>query len=348
MPARQHTDSRQMPLDWSSEPGQPLAQVHAQTQAMPTAPQASPAASTHLQHLQPMQPWPDAACAPLLQAAAVPFVHAPAIITVSAMQHPQANRQIVLEQHALGYLLQRRRRRSVGMRVGPQGLLVAAPPWVAVAEIEQILRGKARWIVRKLHEQVQHNHAARQLGQAVWQNGICLPWQGGLLHIKLTQPAQANQGKALRAAYVQQQIDAAQLLDANSGQAQSVLQLDLPENMAADALRQTVCRWMQQQAIALFAARLAHYAPQLGVRPSSLKLSNAASRWGSATSQGGIRLHWRLVQMPPQLLDYVVVHELAHLHEMNHSPRFWGLVEKILPDYRQRQYQLTQTRLPPW
>ena len=280
----------------------------------------------------------------------------PATVAVSAMQHPQANRQIVLEQHALGYVLQRRRRRSIGMRISPQGLLVAAPPWVAIHEIEQILHTKARWILRKLHEQEKLSAAKQQQEQIVWQNGVYLPWQGGLLQVRLT--GGAGQYKALRASYLQQKADAAQLLCKTnpdlhaatpaSSLAQSILQMDLPENMAGETLCNLVRYWMQQHAYTLFAERLNHYAPQMGVRWSSLKLSNAASRWGSATSQGGIRLHWRLVQLPMQLLDYVVVHELAHLHEMNHSTRFWGWVEKILPDYRQRQFQLKQTSLSPW
>ena len=280
----------------------------------------------------------------------------PGTVAVAAMQHPQANRQIVLEQHALGYVLQRRSRRSIGMRISPQGLLVAAPPWVAIHEIEQILHTKARWILRKLHEQAKLTLASQQQEQIVWQSGVYLPWQGGLLQVRLT--GGAGQCEALRASYLQQKADAAQLLCKTSPDlhgatpasslAQSILQMDLPENMAGETLRNLVRYWMQQQAYTLFAERLNHYAPQMGVRWSSLKLSNAASRWGSATSQGGIRLHWRLVQLPMQLLDYVVVHELAHLHEMNHSPRFWGWVEKILPDYRQRQFQLKQTSLSPW
>lgn len=105
---------------------------------------------------------------------------------------------------------------------------------------------------------------------------------------------------------------------------------------------------MQQQAQAVFTERMNHYAPLLGVHWRTLSLSQANTRWGSASSNGTIRLHWRLVQMPPEVLDYVVVHELAHLREMNHSARFWALVEQILPDYKQRQLQLKRTALAPW
>ncbi|MEH6303933.1 DUF45 domain-containing protein, partial [Salmonella enterica subsp. enterica serovar London] len=72
----------------------------------------------------------------------------------------------------------------------------------------------------------------------------------------------------------------------------------------------------------------------LGVRHSAYALSSAATRWGSCTADGKIRLNWRLVHFPLSLIDYVVAHELAHLKEMNHSPRFWDTVESIFPEFR--------------
>ena len=63
-----------------------------------------------------------------------------------------------------------------------------------------------------------------------------------------------------------------------------------------------------------------------------MRLSNARSRWGSCHASGRISLNWRLIHMPRHLIDYVVVHELAHLREMNHSPRFWKLLERLCPN----------------
>ncbi|MDM7463197.1 M48 family metallopeptidase [Tepidimonas taiwanensis] len=95
-----------------------------------------------------------------------------------------------------------------------------------------------------------------------------------------------------------------------------------------------------EQARQRFAERVAHYAPLLGVAPARLRVSDARTRWGSASSRGTIALNWRLVCLPPALLDYVVVHELAHLREMNHGPAFWALVAAVLPDYAQRRAAL--------
>ena len=76
-----------------------------------------------------------------------------------------------------------------------------------------------------------------------------------------------------------------------------------------------------------------HYAAQLGVRYSSLVLRDTRSRWGSCSSQGQLMYSWRLIMAPPEILNYVAAHEVAHLVEMNHSDAFWSVVRDIYPDY---------------
>jgi predicted metal-dependent hydrolase len=90
----------------------------------------------------------------------------------------------------------------------------------------------------------------------------------------------------------------------------------------------------------LFESRLHFFAPQLGVNWRSLKLSSAQGRWGSAKSDGSIRLNWRLMHFRLPVIDYVVVHELSHLRHMNHSPQFWETVHSIMPDYAKRKTEL--------
>ncbi|HPX82802.1 MAG TPA: M48 family metallopeptidase, partial [Syntrophales bacterium] len=74
-----------------------------------------------------------------------------------------------------------------------------------------------------------------------------------------------------------------------------------------------------------------------GCRARSVRISEARSRWGSCSAANRLAFSWRLMIAPPAVIDYVVVHELAHLREKNHSPRFWALVGEICPDYRQRR-----------
>lgn len=88
--------------------------------------------------------------------------------------------------------------------------------------------------------------------------------------------------------------------------------------------------------------RVCCYAAQMGVSYGRITIRAAKTRWGSCSSAGNLGFHWKLVLMPPEVLDYVVVHELAHRKEMNHSSRFWKEVEKVLPDYRQTREWLKQ------
>jgi predicted metal-dependent hydrolase len=119
-----------------------------------------------------------------------------------------------------------------------------------------------------------------------------------------------------------------------------VLWLGLPALADVQHIRERVQRWLHAQALQVFGQRLPVYAAQLGVEFRAYALSSAATRWGSCSSDGKIRLNWRLIHFPVPIIDYVVAHELAHLREMNHSPRFWSTVESIFPDFREARHTL--------
>ena len=103
-----------------------------------------------------------------------------------------------------------------------------------------------------------------------------------------------------------------------------------------------------RQARRVFTERLDHFAPQLGVKWRKLVLSNAGTRWGTAHSDGLIRLNWRLIHFRLPVIDYVVAHELSHLRVMDHSPRFWDTVGTVVPEYAQLRRQLKDEALAPW
>ena len=90
-------------------------------------------------------------------------------------------------------------------------------------------------------------------------------------------------------------------------------------------------------ASAYLTERSEYFAKQMGVRYKQLKINSANTRWGSCNSKGEINFTYRLILAPKELVDYVVVHELAHLKEMNHSKKFWSVVSHVLPDYKQKQ-----------
>ncbi len=99
-------------------------------------------------------------------------------------------------------------------------------------------------------------------------------------------------------------------------------------------------RWYREEAFMLFTLRCKFYAGNMGVRYNSINLSGAKHRWGSCYSSGNLRFNWRLVMAPKDIIDYVVVHELAHLVEPNHSSRFWAIVDKVFQDHREAKQWL--------
>ena len=86
-----------------------------------------------------------------------------------------------------------------------------------------------------------------------------------------------------------------------------------------------------------FPKRAAYYAAFLGVSYDRIRIAGQKTRWGSCSSNKTLSFNWKLMLAPPKVLDYVVVHEVCHLREMNHSPRFWALVESLMPDYKQQR-----------
>jgi len=100
-----------------------------------------------------------------------------------------------------------------------------------------------------------------------------------------------------------------------------------PEHMA-----RRLTDWMKRQAKADLLAAVERHAGRLGVAPAAIHVRDTTSRWGSCSSSGTLSFSWRLVLAPPDILDYVAAHEVAHLREMNHSPRFWALVHELTPN----------------
>ena len=102
---------------------------------------------------------------------------------------------------------------------------------------------------------------------------------------------------------------------------------------------------LRQRAGEMIRERVEYYAPKMGVTYNRIFIKEQKTRWGSCSSSGNLNFNWKLILIDEELLDYVVVHELAHRKQMNHSPQFWQEVEKILPDYKERRRRLKEFRL---
>ena len=115
----------------------------------------------------------------------------------------------------------------------------------------------------------------------------------------------------------------------------------LPKTFLFQA-KSSLTYWYQAQALAKITARIQYYTKLAKLAYSGIKLTNARSIWGSCTRTGVLRVNWRLITAPVEILDYVVVHEVVHLAEPNHSKRFWDKVATILPNYQQYRAWLRQ------
>lgn len=109
--------------------------------------------------------------------------------------------------------------------------------------------------------------------------------------------------------------------------------LTLPEPGSDPAVRAAIRATLSKMALERIRERLSYYAPRVGKTPGRVTIREQKSRWGSCSQKGNLNFNWKLIMAPPQVLDYVVIHELCHLHEFNHSPRFWALVAAQQPDY---------------
>ncbi len=251
--------------------------------------------------------------------------------------HPQATRQVHLDGVLVAYALVRGKRRTIGMVVGPDGLGVRAPRWTPLVEIDAALQAKAQWIVRKLRETRERQVQLSQT-RIEWRDGAQFPYLGGTVRL-LLDPGHRFVGAG------------AQLDDMPSDVPDSavrLLRVALPPTASAAQIRDAVQAWLMRQALDLFAQRLAHFGPLLQVQHKRLALSSAGTRWGSARSDGSIRLNWRLMHFGLPVVDYVVAHELSHLRVMNHSPLFWDTVRSVVPDYPVQRGALKTELAPLW
>ncbi|MBC5783950.1 M48 family metallopeptidase [Ramlibacter sp. USB13] len=256
------------------------------------------------------------------------------LLAPTAFRHPDANREIRLGEVVVAYEFRRAKRKNIGFAVGPEGLVVSAPRWVPIGEVEQATRSKARWIVNKL-EAARERQERIEAARITWADGATFPYLGEQV-ILVLDPRQ-DVGGLLR-------TDTSTL----PGVARHTLHIGLPHTAQPAQIRDAVQAWLMRQAKALFVERLNHYAPQLKVQWRKLTLSSAGTLWGTAHSDGSIRLNWRLVHFRLPVIDYVVAHELSHLRVMDHSPRFWETVKTVVPNYSELRGQLKDEPLPAW
>lgn len=259
------------------------------------------------------------------------------VLAPADFRHPRANREAMLGDSIVAFEFRRAQRRSIGFAVGPEGLTVTAPKWVPLHEVDAAVQSKSAWIIKKLGDAGERQRRIES-SRIEWKEGATFPFLGEQVIVVLD-PRHAFD-----------EVGAALDTDDSAlpGVRRHTLRVGLPQNAQPAQIRDAVQAWLMRQAKRLFTERLDHYAPQLNVTWRKLVLSSAGTRWGTAHSDGLIRLNWRLIHFRLPVIDYVVAHELSHLRVMDHSPRFWETVATVVPDYQQLRGQLKDDYIPPW
>ena len=201
----------------------------------------------------------------------------------------------------------RTKRKSIALIVEPDGrLVVRAPMRISDADIKHLVKQKERWIREK---QKQVKDKSTQSTQKVYKDGEEFLYLGKSYQLKIV--ADLNPALVLsRKFYLSRR---------------ALLKAEI-----------VFTEWYREQARAVISERVNLYTARHGFKYRKIRITSARTRWGSCSSMGNLNFTWRLVMAPPEVIDYVVVHELAHLRVNNHSKEFWKQVERIMPDYKQR------------
>ncbi len=206
----------------------------------------------------------------------------------------------------------RSRRRTIALVITPDAhLIVRAPLRASAALIDEVIRKKHGWIRKQIT-------AMQQRPQAI----VHAYEEGEIFYF-------------LGRAYPLQIVD-------DAGPAiERTDRLCVSRTILPD-IRGRLKRWYMEEAHTEIHARCMWFSMMTGYTPASVCITDARQRWGSCTHKGGLNFSWRLIQAPPGIVDYVIVHELVHLRQHNHSKKFWNKVQEMMPDYERRRKWLRE------
>ncbi|MEW6593497.1 MAG: SprT family zinc-dependent metalloprotease [Thermodesulfobacteriota bacterium] len=228
------------------------------------------------------------------------------------------NRTIAVDERSLPLIIRRTgRKRSIGIELTCRHeVVVRAPRTLSDKDIHEGLSRSLPWLRKRLSA-LPPVPAAPLLGP-----GSELPFLGEVKRLAVEQGGHPGQRACVR------------------GDELAVALPPLPEAGREAAIRAALVAFYRVAARRMIAGLVERYSAILGVSPPFFSITGARRRWGSCGANGRLNFAWRLIMAPPELIEYVVVHELCHLKRRDHSPAFWVLVAAVLPDYRDRRRRL--------
>jgi predicted metal-dependent hydrolase len=198
------------------------------------------------------------------------------------------------------------------------GVSVVVPDNIDLAVVEQVLYKKAPWILKKLYE---FNEIKLLSSAKEFLSGEKFPYLGRQYRLKVT----AN----------------AKISEATLTFKRGLFTADIPKNWSVverqQLLKELFKQWYFIHGQMKIKERLKLYSPKMECYPTKLVIKEQVMRWGSCTKNGTVNINWLILMAPMRIVDYVLVHELAHIKHPDHSPAFWATIQSILPDYESRK-----------
>ena len=213
------------------------------------------------------------------------------------------------------YTIKRSKRKTISISISAEGkVTISCPLRTSEEAIKRVVEEKRAWIIKKL---IDINNRPKQQEHS-FKNGECFMLFGQKFLLRVVP------------------TDHSAIADTvHLHEAEQIIEVYCTPDAHNRSVRESLLKWYVAQLDCVINKRFEHFSKLLQVSPKKVYLKELKSCWGSCSSKGSISINWRLIMAPPQILDYVIVHELCHMKEMNHSERFWRLVSSVYPDYKQ-------------
>jgi predicted metal-dependent hydrolase len=232
--------------------------------------------------------------------------------------------EIMLEGTAIPYTVERSSRKSIAAHITAEGtILIKAPRLIPEFLLRRFLHQKRSWILDRLRRREEFH--SNNLGLR-YDNGDMIHFFDKLMPIIVTETDLAKVARVYR-------VD-------------NTFQVMLPPGLSAktrrDETRRVLHEWYLRNVKPVLEERVRRYAATMGLTYDTIRVKDVSSHWGSCSTNRNMNFNYRLGMLPVDLADYVIVHELCHLLEMNHSRRFWDHVARFVPDYRAKRARLKE------
>jgi len=210
------------------------------------------------------------------------------------------------------YTLTRSKRKTIALYIRNGGIEVRAPMRVSKREIEEFITSKEKWILKNISLQQKQENKRESFKLNYGDIVTCQGYE-----------------------FVLTAVDSKHVRFEGEN-------FNIPQGLTPEEIKKACVKLYKHMATNILAYKTHILAEEMSVEPTDVKINSAKRRWGSCSAKGNINFSWRLIMADEDVTDYVIVHELAHLIELNHSKRFWAIVESVLPDYKERKTRLRE------